>query len=119
MKKVYQRGDYDCFPACIASITERELSEIPFIHPSNNDWFSKTAFALAKIDIGICKLRRWEHRDALYICVLNYYYHHTDSYVGHAVVVKNGEIIHDPYPHRMNHMRTLVSSYYIEVRRLR
>ena len=115
MTPVYQRTDCDCFPACVASITERPLASLPCIDYRDPFWQAKTWDAYAEQGLAfdrVCEL----NPEQFYIACIAYQYGDGGTH-GHAVVTKGRRIVHDPSP-RPPSPRRMVAWYYLAVRAL-
>ena len=108
MKPVMQTLFYDkdgignCFEACLASILEMDISEVPLFH--EKDWFD--SFYKWINERGFTFIGTMRPED------VNYYKDGIDGYFivagesprgdhirgGHAVVFKDGVMVHDPHP---------------------
>jgi len=95
-------GTGNCFEACIASILEMELSEVPMFHGEN--WFSKFYDWLIS--------KGFEYNGTINPSDIFNYKIGIDGYFivagesprgnhirgGHAVIYKSGKLVHDPHP---------------------
>jgi hypothetical protein len=95
-------GTGNCFEACIASILEIDLSEVPLFH--NTDWFPRFWDWLIS--------RGYEYHGILPPNRVPVYKKGIDGFFigagdsprgphikgGHAVVFKDGAMVHDPHP---------------------
>lgn len=109
MKKVdqtiFDTSFGNCFAACIASIFELELDQVPF--PDGNSenfwriydkWFTERGFSVVNLKrgdfipngfcLGVVSSPRHPGTD-------------------HAVVIHNGKVVHDPHPSRASEMDNL------------
>lgn len=108
MKPVIQtkfNSEGNCFAACIASLLECDINEVPFLGKEEswedyelrlNDFLKQRyqLFMFAEYDIEYCKhFFEVDLKDTYYIvggdAERGYY---------HAVVYKNGHLAHDPHP---------------------
>ena len=101
MKKVYQTKfgypDGNCLAACLASIFELDIDDIPDFGV-RSDWYKKfTQWCIEKLDL-------WPIDIDANNCAFEpkgFYIINGESKNGdfwHSVVGKNGEIMHDPHP---------------------
>ena len=99
----------NCGEACVASILEIELSDIPSLHnpddPSDGNFYCKNLrnfldkFGLSYIDLRV--LDEHDPADFLkdcWIIATGPSPRGTKDWHRHAVVWRNGKIIHDPHP---------------------
>lgn len=105
MKPVMQTrlgADGNCFEACIASILEIPLEEVPDLGgaATPEKWATIINVWLAKRGLQYVELDYQEDGDALWRCISTYHIiiGHELRGVYHAVVGKNGKPVHDPYP---------------------
>jgi hypothetical protein len=102
MKPVYQtkylKEDGNCLPACIASILEIDLDLIP--NPKNDNWRDELNDWLIK-NHHIFILSVSFNKESVYPDAFNNNYiigvGKSCNDLFHAVVCKNGVIIHDPF----------------------
>lgn len=97
MIKVYQETENDCFRACVASIFELSLSDVPdFCNIYSPEiWFEKFNSWLYKH----YKLRAINTTGAMYdIPFYTIGSGLSINNIMHGVVCKNGRIVHDPSP---------------------
>jgi hypothetical protein len=91
MKRVYQTGS-NCFAACVASITERDINR----EASGNQWmvpgawFDKLQIIYARERIKLIYVYS-QPLDTFYIGI-----YAAKTKGSHAVVMYNGVIVHDP-----------------------
>jgi hypothetical protein len=91
----------NCFPACLASIMELPLEQIPDLQTPKSEWFNVLWTFLLKN--GYEFLGTGTKEDALsYPTGIDGYYIVNGSSPrgfkrGHAVVFKNGVMVHDPH----------------------
>jgi hypothetical protein len=98
--------DGNCFAACLASILEMPLAEVPNYKSDQwvtefNAWLKPRGLALLTITLpeGIENMSQDERRYFLPgYCILAAQSPRYDCL--HAVVVHDGEIVHDPHPER-------------------
>lgn len=113
MKPVFQT-DFsfktgNCGEACVASILEIELSDIPMLHnpddPTDGETYCRnlrnflSEFGLSYIDIAMSEGHDPEDffKDCWVIAV-GKSLRATEDWHKHGVVWRNGEIVHDPHP---------------------
>jgi len=109
MSKVYQKGKNDCMRAAIASILNLKLKQVPKFHKKKNFWKSIKKFLESK---GLYIKSIWVEK----ICAIRGYlsnsprgYHLTiiqnvnNPNFAHAIVCRNGKIVHDPADKREIH----------------
>jgi hypothetical protein len=126
MKPVFQtitRGTRaNCWPACIASILELDLDDIPYVPLSvsqeGGEWWICTKHVLEEIGIDIQPTFRIS-ADNYYIKLISFNSKEFGKIVSHAVVSKGEKIIHDPSSSDADIMNILKEQYvdifYIEV----
>lgn len=101
MKKVYQtlfgEGKGNCFQACVASIFEMSLGEVPhFCLVPEDKWYGEYVRWLQKkgystIMVEAKDLDKGNYKD----CILIVSGYGPDG-VRHSVIYKNGKILHNP-----------------------
>jgi hypothetical protein len=108
MKPVMQTLFYDkdgtgnCFEACIASIFEMDLKSVPNFHGEN--WFGEFYGWLKEKGYtsygSLCNEKIEEYSGGIngYFIVAGESPRGRHIKGGHAVVYKNGKMVHDPYP---------------------
>ena len=102
MKRVYQKLDSDCLSACIASITDLSIDDIPtFI---SHDWFRKLrTWMFAK---GYQTTRDRTIDQSYHIACVDAFQRPDGASRCHAVVYKNIWPIHDPAELTVNRFST-------------
>jgi hypothetical protein len=107
MKKVYQTifgvPNGNCFQACIASILECELKDLPNFMEDGPDsfggnlkeWESVMPFKLFDVRFDNEESRDFSIKDLVLIATIDKMYGDDRA---HSVIMKNGKIIHDPMP---------------------
>jgi len=90
--KLKSDDDGDCFCACIASILELPLSEVP--HFTDRLWFRRYNNWLRKFGLKLLRVKNIDLRNSGYTIEVG----DSPRYVYHAVVCKNGKRVHDPHP---------------------
>jgi len=121
MKKIYQtkyQEKGNCFQACLASILEVELEAIP-------DFCN-----LYPVGIWFKKCKKWMEEKVgveieVFVCVsetpyfvIGTYAHVEDSKKKHAVIVRNGEVAHDPLGYKRKEYKKIDETYilsYIDI----
>lgn len=103
MKKVYQTKfgspDGNCFAACVASILEIGIDEVPDFKEGNGEWYQKYKQWLRNYAYDFIAIKGFDSEDKDF-CP------HVYSIVGgtsprgldHAVVYFGMEMVHDPHP---------------------
>ena len=86
----------NCLAACLASILECSIEDVPEVNPSNwinecNDWIGQFGLALYWVEYTANLVPRG-------YAILSGDSPRGDF--GHSVVAKDGEIVHDPHPDR-------------------
>ncbi len=106
MIKVYQTKyglEGNCFAACIASLFDVVINEIPFLSDYQDDWdeYLKALNLVLRNKFGVVlvygELNDWE--DYLKENFIDSYYivsGDSNKGLGHAVIYKNGELFHNP-----------------------
>lgn len=107
MKKVNQKimnfVNGDCYRACICSILEKELEDIPNFQKDGNEkfaenldkWISDSGFRLLEIVNSDSDYLKKAIKDCYVIASGT---SPRDKNKLHAVVWYNGEVVHDPHP---------------------
>ena len=101
MKQVFQKitgGNLsDCFPACIASILEEELENIPYVPLSvGDDWYVLTKYVLSQVGIYLIPIGQDIEIKTPCIRLIGYNNPDFNMMVSHAVIGTSDSIIHDP-----------------------
>ena len=104
MKKVYQTiidpENGNCMEACIASLLEINLSDVPTFNKEGHKWYDDCQKFLARYDLQILCFNANEDMDLELL--LGYYIVAVKSpnfkEAGHVVIMKKGIVIHDPNP---------------------
>ena len=101
-KFVEQHGDGNCFAACVASILERPIEEMPvFTQPDWfwrwQDWLAERGLYMMEINHPMEKCCVGLNRPSG-IHIMNG--KSTRGDWEHAVVAFNGKLLHDPHPSR-------------------
>lgn len=92
--------DGDCFAACIASILELPLEEVPN-YSQQGEWWNEWDEWLFSRGLYILEVKRGDDKDEEF--VKGYHIITGKSHSGdwnHSVVGLNGKIVHDPNPKR-------------------
>lgn len=107
MKKVYQtifgKPNGNCFQACIASMLECELNDIPNFmkdgpdHFKHNlkEWENKMPFKLFDIKFEDQETKEYYIKNYILIATIDKMYGNDRT---HSVIMKDSKIIHDPMP---------------------
>lgn len=102
MKKVYQtkfgKPEGNCFPACLASILEIDIDQVPNFHEGNGVWYKKYREWFNKYDLSLVAIMNWEGQEDA--CPQVY------AIVGglgprglqHSTVYFGLDMVHDPHP---------------------
>lgn len=131
MRAIYQTKlshvDGNCLPACIASILDLELDEVPEIEDRSSNWLSSYSKILYNKGIHIAMSGSPPPIDEPYIaCIITKYNQYTQAYslynpiVAHAVVCqgKNSRIIHNPVPSTKFEIPRIDDHYFLEVKKV-
>ena len=103
MKKVYQtkfgKPEGNCFPACIASILEIDIDQVPNIHEGKGVWYQKYKQWLNKYDLDFVALSGWDeqskdHCPQVYAIVGGI----SPRGLLHSTVYFGLDMVHDPHP---------------------
>lgn len=92
--------DGDCFAACVASILELPLSEVPNYSQTGVWWIQWSEWLLSR-NLYLLEVRRGDDSEEEF--VKGYHIITGPSYSGdwnHSVVGLNGKMVHDPNPKR-------------------
>lgn len=101
MKTVYQNEKDNCLSACLASILELDITDVPNFYTDDtiefwrkvNSWLDKKDLkAIAWSDRGLKQIQK-NHKDAGYGIVTM---KSKDNNTSHAFVSFNGIVFHDP-----------------------
>lgn len=102
MKYVYQKRTDDCVSACLASILDLDIDEVPYFYENRldgkmwnrvNEWLDKKNMHLLwKNQDHIDNIQR-DAKNAGYGMII---IHHQDSPSTHAFVSYNGLLFHEP-----------------------
>jgi len=93
-------GHYgDCQRACIASLLEVSIKEIPHFFESGDDEQFEKSFNdfLAAIDLFHLEITPWE-KFPISTSVYHMIYGKSERGTQHAVIGLNGKVVHDPSP---------------------
>lgn len=101
MKKVYQTitnaADGNCMEACLASLLEIDISDVPKFS-KKEEWYDECQAFLAKYDLYLLCFDFNEPRFDLLLgyCIASC---SSPNYkdVDHAVILHNGRVFHDPH----------------------
>lgn len=121
-RKVYQVKGNDCFSACVASILEVPVEEVPILHEVGQEgmltYLNKKGYTLIHFYQEAWASSEWEEilnfvKSGYCIGAIN-----TDNGKYHAVVFHNGEIWHDPdrnsktpYPYELDCISVFVKLF--------
>jgi hypothetical protein len=85
----------NCFQACVASLLELPLEEVPNFMLFRAKWWEAVVFYFGGLgyDIGYVDIPPPENGE-FYIGSIDY----SDRDYCHAVIVKDGAVVHDPHP---------------------
>jgi hypothetical protein len=107
MKPVTQTitgGKGNCFEACIASILECSIYDIPYLGIYDegvewgkvlNKWLAKRGLQYMEVTIPGVAEELWSYISTYHLLIAPT---KQSEYVFHAVVAKNGKVVHDPHP---------------------
>jgi len=113
-KTVANDGEGDCLAACIASILERPLRHINAPSTKDPQYWSKLDTSLARIGYRLVRPKKRPKGYAIAYGPGERIYpagHDLEfTSIIHAVVVFNGQLIHDPFP--FGEGLTEVTNYY-------
>ena len=119
-KTVHIDGSGNCFNACIASLLELRLRDLPQILPSDpGDWHERWAAHLADFGVDIVYHgahtvpQGWAMASVMTNRTFPEDHPKAGKHIAHSVIVFNGKVIHDPFPGgseitSINHYSTLV-----------
>ena len=85
----------NCFPACVASLFELPIEEVPDILPGSENWDLQWQAWLDKYALTFIEAK-WPQPDGYTIGILSVGTEEEPKF--HAVVCFAGEIVHDPDP---------------------
>ncbi len=95
----------NCFNACVASILEKDLNEIPNILPrQKGSWLDKWKVYLADLNLKLVKYDKSNppHDYAIAVGTIPYEYPsdhpRSGKKITHACITLNGIVVHDPFP---------------------
>lgn len=109
MIRVSQQGDSDCFPACLASILELSLADVPH-YKERDEWIESYRAFLEPYGLSI-EMFASEKRSPRGYCIVSLWKSRGDS---HACVMKDGEIVHDPATQDLTWAKSAaVRKYYV------
>lgn len=89
----------DCHRACIASILELEITDVPNFNEAGEDWFMAMTDWLEGRGLGVIDAPA----DETTACALNGYWIASGPAargVSHSCVYEGHELVHDPHPDR-------------------
>jgi len=102
MIKVFQDKfgkDGNCFSACLASILELNLAEVPNFQEPNGAWYGKYQRWAQKKDLGLVCIKGLYGMEDHYIpkvyCIVS---GKSQRGFDHATVYFGKEMVHDPHP---------------------
>lgn len=107
MQKVYNSQRGDCFSACVASILELQLDDVPNFHDFDDkdfsdaldEWFNDRGMVYLEFDLTIGDATEFiSQLDMVY--TIGTIRSPRARAIRHAVVCKGGKIIHDPHPNQ-------------------
>jgi len=93
-------SESDCLEACVASVLELDLSQIPNFFAGDEDWFVNLEKFLAEFDLQPLRLDAGETRDHWTPSGYHLIWGTTRRSTFHSVVGWAGEMVHDPHPDR-------------------
>lgn len=112
----FRHPDGNCVPACIASILELPLSEVPELEYDRRDWFCRYRDRLLSVGIQLSLYCEPRELSGYYIKTIVTRYGE-DAYSAHAVVCHNGVVVHDPHPEQPHRILAEHGRYYFKVER--
>jgi hypothetical protein len=92
---LFGKAEGNCLAACVASILELDLADVPTICADQSDgsWLRKLADWLAEQDLAT--MRAWMKLRRIGFAIVSGY---TTRGLSHSTVWFDGEIVHDPHP---------------------
>jgi hypothetical protein len=92
----------NCFPACIASLMELKLEDVPATQSMGSNWFSVLFYFLDERGYEFLGTGKKENALTYDSGVEGFYIVNGSSprgiRRGHSVIFKNGKLVHDPHP---------------------
>lgn len=102
MKPVRQRDDYDCFSACIASLTGIPLDKIPPFVENPEGYIEAAQRWLRRRGFVLSDTMELDSLDKRRNCIVASDWYLVDDptygtlFAAHAVVARNNKVVHDP-----------------------
>lgn len=93
----FGHGKGNCFSACVASVLERRLEDVPYFMSRGDAWFEYLVEWCAEQHIGVEFSTEFPAPPDRHVIIGGV---SPRSGKGHACVALNGEIVHDPHPDR-------------------
>lgn len=103
MKKVYQtifsKPDGNCFNACLASILELSIKEVPCFHEPRGEWYNKyKEWLRQKYGFDLIAIINWDENKENYPHVYAIVSGSSPRGLAHSTVYFGLEMVHDPHP---------------------
>jgi len=99
MIPVRQRRENDCFVACLASLFECEVSDLPYIRPNPECWQKDWNAYLSQYNIKlVVSIQKKYRRSKKFLIGVVKNPNNKQSY--HSVIVCRGKVVHDPSPNQ-------------------
>ena len=101
MKKVYQTKfgkEGNCFPACLASILEIGIDEIPNFQEPQGEWYTLYKKWLNRYSLDLIALLNWDDQPKNCPEVYSIVSGKSPRGLQHATVYYGLEMVHDPHP---------------------
>ena len=102
MRPVFQDNDFNCFQACLASLFETDLHDMPDFFRDGAENFDKAWQEWSSQNPEYSLLDVTYHTDVFDRFLKDQYVIVTgrsprDSNILHSVIYRNGQLMHDPY----------------------
>lgn len=93
----FGQGTGNCFSACVASVLELAIADVPYFMGAGDEWFSEFVAWCAKRQIDVDFSTAFPAPAGAHVIVGG-----TSPRTGggHACVALDGAIVHDPHPDR-------------------
>jgi hypothetical protein len=97
MQKVYQRGNYDCFNTCIATLTGISIDKIPLFVRSPDNWLRNARRWLRRRGFILSNVLDVEDLDGRRNNIVATDPYRVDGvFAAHSVVARGLRVVHDP-----------------------
>jgi hypothetical protein len=106
----------NCLGACIASVLELGLSEVPGFGDFDGDWFADLEEFLARFDLQPLRMGVPETRDYWTPAGYHLTFGWTQRGTWHSVVGWAGEMVHDPHPDKSGLLEEVVWVVFVSKR---